>query len=177
MKESLDKSDWLAALRCQAEVWYALRTAHSAPNEAGLFRMQQGQEVGCCFSHLWVWSPGQARSRRAAGPSPRAVCRHSPMGLRAVFRSLRPLSLTASYRYPHHHDSGGSPRESVFHAGLASSCVLEPHYSANVFRRLISQRAAFTPDPLNFNPESAIHALTHVSVVAQISPLLWSPHL
>jgi type IV secretion system protein VirB10 len=40
-----------------------------------------------------------AKERERADDSPRAVPRHSPMGLRAVFRSLPPRSLTGSYRY------------------------------------------------------------------------------
>ena len=53
----------------------------------------------------------------------------------------------------HHHDSGGPPREGVFHAGLASSCVLQPHDSANVLRRFPMRTVAVRPlTPGHFRP-------------------------
>jgi hypothetical protein len=46
MKETVAKADWLTAQACPAMAWHGLRVAAVAPNEAGLFRMQQGQEIG-----------------------------------------------------------------------------------------------------------------------------------
>ncbi len=46
MKDTIAKSDWLTAQQCSAMAWNGLRAVSAAPSEAGLFRMQQGQEVG-----------------------------------------------------------------------------------------------------------------------------------
>jgi hypothetical protein len=46
MRESITKSDWLAAQGCTSQAWFALRSKRAVPSEAGLFRMEQGREVG-----------------------------------------------------------------------------------------------------------------------------------
>lgn len=46
MKETITKSDWLAAQQCLGMAWYALRAGSTAPTEAELFRMEQGLEIG-----------------------------------------------------------------------------------------------------------------------------------
>jgi len=46
MKETIAKSDWLAAQACPAMAWYAMRDARPIPTEVDRFRMEQGQEVG-----------------------------------------------------------------------------------------------------------------------------------
>ena len=53
MKDTLSKSDWLAAQQCLAAAWFGLRAASTPPNEAGLFRMQQGQEIGSRARELY----------------------------------------------------------------------------------------------------------------------------
>ena len=53
MKDTLSKSDWLAAEECLAKAWFQLRAPSTPPNEAGLFRMQQGQEVGSRARELY----------------------------------------------------------------------------------------------------------------------------
>src|SRR6202034_4531001 len=60
---------------------------------------------------------------------------------RFTVRKYHPGSLYADPA--HHHDSGGTSREDVFHAGHALACVLEPHHSANVLRRLPMKRVSF----------------------------------
>jgi Domain of unknown function(DUF2779) len=52
MKDTLTKSDWLSAQSCSAMAWHGLRAARAAPKEAGLFRMQQGQEIGALARQL-----------------------------------------------------------------------------------------------------------------------------
>jgi hypothetical protein len=52
MKETITKSDWLSAQACSAMAWHGLRAAREAPKEAGLFRMQQGQEIGALARQL-----------------------------------------------------------------------------------------------------------------------------
>ena len=46
MKNTITKSDWLAAQQCLGMAWYAFRADPSPPAEADRFRMEQGQEVG-----------------------------------------------------------------------------------------------------------------------------------
>jgi len=46
MKGAISKSDWLAAEQCLSNAWFGLRAPATAPDEAGHFRMEQGQEVG-----------------------------------------------------------------------------------------------------------------------------------
>jgi CRISPR/Cas system-associated exonuclease Cas4 (RecB family) len=53
MKETITKSDWLAAEQCVAKAWFGLRTASTPPNEAELFRMEQGQEIGRLARELY----------------------------------------------------------------------------------------------------------------------------
>jgi CRISPR/Cas system-associated exonuclease Cas4 (RecB family) len=53
MKDRLSKSDWLAAEECLAKAWFRLRAPATPPNEAGLFRMQQGQEIGSRARELY----------------------------------------------------------------------------------------------------------------------------
>ena len=40
------KSDWLSAQTCVSQAWFSRRADHAKPNEAGLFRMEQGREIG-----------------------------------------------------------------------------------------------------------------------------------
>ncbi|MBA3915856.1 MAG: DUF2779 domain-containing protein [Acidobacteriales bacterium] len=53
MRETITKSDWLAAEQCLAMAWFGLRTASTAPNEADRFRMEQGQEIGGLARELY----------------------------------------------------------------------------------------------------------------------------
>jgi CRISPR/Cas system-associated exonuclease Cas4 (RecB family) len=53
MREKINKSDWLAALQCPTMGWFGLRAAPEAPNEAELFRMEQGREVGKLARELY----------------------------------------------------------------------------------------------------------------------------
>lgn len=53
MKDTISKSDWLAAQVCPAMAWYGFRSSPSAPTEAERFRMQQGQEVGALARQLY----------------------------------------------------------------------------------------------------------------------------
>jgi predicted RecB family nuclease len=46
MKGTITKSDWLAAQQCLGMAWHGLRGGFTAPNEAELFRMEQGLEIG-----------------------------------------------------------------------------------------------------------------------------------
>lgn len=48
----LNKGDWIAAQQCCAQAWYGLRE-RSTPDEAGLFRMEQGREVGTLARRLY----------------------------------------------------------------------------------------------------------------------------
>jgi len=53
MKETIAKSDWLAAGQCLTMAWRGLRAAGTAPTEAELFRMEQGREVGALARRLY----------------------------------------------------------------------------------------------------------------------------
>src|SRR5665213_798804 len=53
MRETITKSDWLAAEQCLAMAWFGLRTASTAPSEADRFRMEQGQEIGSLARELY----------------------------------------------------------------------------------------------------------------------------
>jgi hypothetical protein len=53
MKETIAKANWLTAEQCQAMAWHGLRAVSTAPNEAELFRMEQGQEVGTLAQKLY----------------------------------------------------------------------------------------------------------------------------
>jgi hypothetical protein len=53
MKKTIAKSDWLAAGECLIMAWRALRAPATAPSEAELFRMEQGQEVGALARQLY----------------------------------------------------------------------------------------------------------------------------
>lgn len=53
MRESITKSDWLAAQGCISQAWFALRSKRTVPNEAGLFRMEQGREIGVLARELF----------------------------------------------------------------------------------------------------------------------------
>lgn len=53
MKDLIAKSDWLAAQQCTGMAWHGLRTDPAAPDEAGRFRMQQGQEIGALARRLY----------------------------------------------------------------------------------------------------------------------------
>jgi hypothetical protein len=53
MRELITKSDWLAAQGCPSQAWFALREKRPVPNEAALFRMEQGREVGALARELF----------------------------------------------------------------------------------------------------------------------------
>jgi hypothetical protein len=53
MRESITKSDWLAAQGCISQAWFALRSKRTVPNEAALFRMEQGLEIGALAQQLF----------------------------------------------------------------------------------------------------------------------------
>jgi hypothetical protein len=53
MKEAITKSDWLTSQQCSVMAWYGLRAHSKAPNEAELFRMEQGQEIGAFARRLY----------------------------------------------------------------------------------------------------------------------------
>ncbi len=53
MKKTIAKSDWLAAQQCLTMAWHGLRAAATAPTEAELFRMEQGQQVGSLARELY----------------------------------------------------------------------------------------------------------------------------
>jgi hypothetical protein len=67
MRATISKSDWLSARKCSAQGWYALRAELTAPDEAGHFRMQQGQEIGVLARKLY---PGGVLVSRTNGKSP-----------------------------------------------------------------------------------------------------------
>jgi hypothetical protein len=46
MRESMIKTDWLAAQQCVGMAWRRMRAEPEPPDEAARFRMDQGQEVG-----------------------------------------------------------------------------------------------------------------------------------
>ena len=46
MRDYLTKFDWLAAQQCLGMAWREMRAEPVSPDEAGRFRMQQGQEIG-----------------------------------------------------------------------------------------------------------------------------------
>jgi predicted RecB family nuclease len=75
VKKTITKSDWLAAQKCLGMAWYAFRADPSPPDEAGLFRMQQGQEVGSLARKLYpdgvLVPPGTVE--RAAGITRRCI--------------------------------------------------------------------------------------------------------
>src|SRR5580704_7893557 len=53
IRKSITKSDWLAAQGCTAQAWFALRAKRTVPSEAGLFRMEQGREIGALARELF----------------------------------------------------------------------------------------------------------------------------
>jgi hypothetical protein len=53
MKKTLSKFDFLTAQACPVMAWHALRSASSAPDDAGRFRMEQGQQIGALARQLF----------------------------------------------------------------------------------------------------------------------------
>lgn len=53
MRDVMTKADWLTAQQCTGMAWYELRADPVAPDEAGRFRMQQGQEIGALARKLY----------------------------------------------------------------------------------------------------------------------------
>jgi hypothetical protein len=53
MKDTLSKSEWLAAQQCLTMAWFGLRKGPATLSEADLFRMEQGQEVGSLARTLY----------------------------------------------------------------------------------------------------------------------------
>jgi hypothetical protein len=70
MKNTIAKSDWLAAGECLTMAWRGLRSAGTAPNEAEFFRMEQGQEVGALARQLY---PNGAFVVRSEGKTPASI--------------------------------------------------------------------------------------------------------
>src|SRR4051812_12645539 len=52
-KIRISKHDWLSAQQCLGLAWHTFRAEPTAPDEAGRFRMQQGQEVGTLARKLY----------------------------------------------------------------------------------------------------------------------------
>lgn len=46
MRDTISKSAWLTAQACPTKAWFDLRAEPETPDEAALFRMEQGREVG-----------------------------------------------------------------------------------------------------------------------------------
>ncbi len=46
MRQTVAKSIWLVAQQCATKAWFELRSEPETPDEAALFRMEQGREVG-----------------------------------------------------------------------------------------------------------------------------------
>jgi hypothetical protein len=53
MKTTIAKFDWLSAGQCPAMAWRGLRATPAPPDEAGQFRMEQGQDVGSLARKLY----------------------------------------------------------------------------------------------------------------------------
>jgi predicted RecB family nuclease len=74
MRGAIHKSDWLIAQRCLGMAWRLLRAKLEPPDEAALFRMRQGQEVG---RRAWELFPGgvlvEGRDRYAAAARTQAL--------------------------------------------------------------------------------------------------------
>src|SRR5437899_587919 len=64
MKKTIAKFDWLTAEQCSTMAWRGLRSGSKALDEAGLFRMEQGQEIGAFARKLY---PNGIFVSRAAG--------------------------------------------------------------------------------------------------------------
>ena len=64
--KTIDKATWLSAEQCLAQAWFAMREESTAPSEADLFLMGQGQEVGRLAHELYpsgvLVLPRQGRS-------------------------------------------------------------------------------------------------------------------
>lgn len=54
MANVITKAVWLTAEQCLPGGWFSLHEPAPAPDEAGLFRMQQGQEVGALARQLYA---------------------------------------------------------------------------------------------------------------------------
>lgn len=54
MLTRITKHDWLTAIECRTEAWFALREDADTPSEASLFRMKQGQEIGKLAHELFT---------------------------------------------------------------------------------------------------------------------------
>jgi len=72
MKDTIAKYDWLTAQQCAAMAWHALRADSPAPDEAGRFRMLQGQEVGALARELY---PGGIFISKTEGKTPAEITR------------------------------------------------------------------------------------------------------
>lgn len=53
MTTAITKAQWLSAGQCLTMAWRELRAVSAPPNEAALFRMEQGQEVGALARTLY----------------------------------------------------------------------------------------------------------------------------
>lgn len=72
MRDLITKSDWLTAQQCTGMAWYGLRADPVEPDEAGLFRMQQGQEIRALARKL---EPTGVIVSPASGKSPAEMTR------------------------------------------------------------------------------------------------------
>lgn len=69
MRQTIAKETWLAAHRCAVKGWLDIRTEPVAPDEAALFRMEEGREVGDLAKELFpngILVPGFGSSANEA---------------------------------------------------------------------------------------------------------------
>ena len=72
MKRTVSKQDWLNALGCLGMARHEMRNQAGAPDEADLFRMEQGQEIHAFARQLYCGDT-QARGE-CLGPSTLDLC-------------------------------------------------------------------------------------------------------
>lgn len=53
MRDTIVKSTWLTAQQCPTKAWLDVRADQKAPDEAALFRMEQGREIGDLAKELF----------------------------------------------------------------------------------------------------------------------------
>jgi len=82
LKETIVKSDWLAAEQCLGMAWHGLRAGSTAPNEAELFRKEQGLEIGRRARELY---PNGIVVANRDGKSSAGIT-HDPQNVRVVLQ-------------------------------------------------------------------------------------------
>jgi predicted RecB family nuclease len=83
--ELITKADWLTAGQCSTMGWRRLRAAHTAPNEADLFRLQQGQEIGTLARTLY---PNGFLITKVTGKTKEEITRgHIASGTKTLFEA------------------------------------------------------------------------------------------